>query len=140
MAQAGVISYPVPVYNNNIPIESQYYQPSQYFITAIGLGQTTTITTALNNDYVIGQLCRILIPFGYGARELNGLTGYVISQPSANQVTLSIDSTQASVFSVGPGTELPQILAIGDINTGAQNTNPQQMQTFINGSFINISP
>jgi hypothetical protein len=140
MAQAGVISYPVPIYNNNIPIEAQYYQPSKYFITAITLGQTTIVTTALNNDFDVGQLCRILIPFGYGSRELHTLTGYMISQPAPNQVELNIDSTQFTPFSVGPGTELPQLIPIGDINTGAINTNPKNMQTFINGSFINVSP
>ena len=61
MAQNSVISYPTPPYQNP-PIEPQFYQPSAFVISAITLGPQTTITTTVNNNYVIGQLCRLIIP------------------------------------------------------------------------------
>jgi len=42
-----VLSPPIPPYQN-LPIESQFYQPSQFFISAISLGTTTTVTTTVD--------------------------------------------------------------------------------------------
>jgi len=53
-----VISYPIPAYSN-VPIEPQFYKPRQFFITGLALGQTTTVTTSMPMDYVVGQQCRI---------------------------------------------------------------------------------
>ena len=134
-----VITYPIPAYSN-VPIQAQFYEPSQVFISAISLGQTTTVTTTVNHNYVIGQLCRLIIPPSFGTRQLNEQSGYVLSIPAANQVVLSINSTGYDAFISSSATTKPQILAIGDINTGASNTTPSSQQTFISGSFINISP
>lgn len=146
-----VLSYPIPLYQN-LPIEPQNYNPSQFVITAIALGQTTTITMANGtNDappnYVIGQLVRLLIPSKYGSRALNEQTGIVISIPSDSQVELNIDSTQVDPFIASP-TFLPyqqqtppQIVAIGDFNSGVLNNLGNMMTgTAIPGSFQNVSP
>lgn len=134
---------PIPPFSNP-PINPQYYQPSQFFISAISLGVQTTITTTANTNYVIGQLVRLLIPNGYGSRELNHRTGYVIAIPAANKVTLNLNSLNASPFIPTPNihlSTLPQILAIGDVNTGSINASGRSpTQTLIPGSFINISP
>lgn len=143
-----VISYPVPPYNNNIPINAQYYQPSQFFISAVTLGITTIVTTTVNNNYVIGQLCRLLIPPTFGCRQLNEAQGYVLSIPAANQVILNINSSRnVDPFVSSSATTQPQILAIGDINTGFTSTNGRSVPTIngnsqvtIPGAFINISP
>jgi hypothetical protein len=132
---------PVAPYNN-LPINAQFFQPSQFYITAIALGFTTLVTTAVNNNYVIGQLVRLLIPKGYGCTQLNQISGYVLSLPAANQVQLSINSTQnVDTFVNASLSNKPQIVAVGDINTGITSTtglsNPT---TNIPGSFINISP
>jgi hypothetical protein len=210
--------YPGPVaLFNNLPIEIQFYQPSQFTISNVTLGTTTIVTTSVNNNYVVGQLVRLLIPPGYGCTQLNELSGYVISLPGANQVEVSINSsknvnafisspfvatitniTKASkavltvnnpvsggsvlIQNVGGMTQLngnvyvvfaqntttitllvdstsfttytsggtatvfpingaiPQILAIGDVNSGQTNASgPSAVTTFIPGSFINIS-
>lgn len=131
---------PIALYNN-VPIEPQFYQPSQFFISAITLGQTTTVTTSVNNNYVIGQICRLLIPNGWGSRGLNQQTGYVIGIPASNQVELNINSIAVNPFiNIGFPTK-PQIVAIGDFNSGSINANGRApIATFIPGSFENISP
>jgi len=135
-----VVSYPVPPYSN-VPIQSQWYKPNVFIISAISLGQTTTVTTTVNNNYVIGQEVRLIIPLLCGSRQLNGISGYVIAIPSPNQVTINIFSIGSDAFkSVATGTQ-PQILAIGDINSGYINTNaPNTVIPSIPGAFINISP
>lgn len=134
--------YPGPVaLYNNLPINAQYYQPSQFFISAISLGPTTTITTTVNNNYVIGQQCRLIIPELNGCSKLNEQTGYVIAIPNPNQVTLNINSSGLNQFVTSTYPTQPQILAIGDINSGAINGNVIfETGTYIPGSFMDISP
>lgn len=137
---SSVISYPVPSYSNP-PIEPQYYQPRQFFISAISLGQTTTVTTTVDHDYVIGQQVRFIIPKSFGTRQLNEQQGYVIDLPASDQVTVSIDSSSYDTFVLSSATTRPQIMAIGDINSGIINSNGNlDTGTYILGSFINISP
>lgn len=128
---------------NNVPIHAEYYQPSDFVITAISLGVSTTITTSVNHNYVIGQLVRLHIPDNYGCIQLNEATGYVLSIPAANQVVVAIDSSLGvNQFKANPtyGPTKPQISAIGDTNSGPINTSRVNQTTFISGSFINISP
>lgn len=136
------ISGPIALYNN-LPIEPQYYAPWRFVISAVTLGLTTTVTmvipaiTTLN--YVVGQLVRLIIPPTFGCRQLNEQTGYVIAVNLPNQVTLNINSLNADPYIASSATTQAQILAVGDINTGAINMS-QATTTFIPGSFINISP
>ena len=141
-----VLSYPIPLYAN-LPIEPQFYQPNYFIISAISTGTYTTITTTANMNYVIGQQVRLLLPVKYGATQLNNQQGYVISIPSANQVVVTINSNSIDPFIASPtfipgdSTQLPQILAIGDINLGLTNASGNlNTGTFVPGSFINISP
>lgn len=135
--------YPGPVAPyNNVPIEPTWYQPRRFVISAVALGQTTTITTTTDMDYVVGQLVRLLIPKPYGCTQLNNTESYVISIPSSTQVVLQLDSSRnVNAFTSATYIEQPQILAIGDVNTGAINASgPSSITTYIPGSFINISP
>jgi hypothetical protein len=126
---------------SNPPINPQYYKPSVFTITAITLGNITTVTTSVSHNYVIGQSIRLLIPPSYGSFQLNGQQGNVIAIPSVNQVTCSINSSNSNAFVIGPTTTPAQIIAIGDVNTGPINANgPSQSSTFIPGSFQDISP
>ncbi len=136
-----VISYPIPPYSN-VKIEADFYQPNQFFISTITLGQTTVVTATANMNYVIGQLVRLLIPPSFGCIELNQRQSYVISIPAVNQVELGIDSLQnVSAFTSSSATTQPQIIAVGDVNSGSLNASGRIMTgTFIPGSFINISP
>lgn len=127
----------------NPPIHPEYFLPRVFVISAIALGTSTTVTTSLNHDYVVGQNIRFLIPDTYGTRQLNERTGLVTSIPAANQVVVDINSNGMDAFIPSPtfGPTPPQIVAIGDVNTGAINTTGRiNTGTFIEGSFINISP
>lgn len=140
MAQNQVVTYPTPLYAN-VPINAGYYQPSQFFISGITLGATTTVTTTVNHNYVVGQLVRLLIPFGFGSTQLNEQEAYVIAIPNSNQVTLNLSSIGVNPFISATFNTQPQIVAVGGINTGAINNDGNVSDlTYIPGSFINISP
>jgi hypothetical protein len=129
----------------NPPINPEYYQPSRFVIEAISYGPTTLVTTTLPNNYAKGQLVRLMIPSYWGARQLNNRQGYVITIPDDNQVVVAIDSRGYTAFGfVGADTankkQQPQIIAMGDINSGAINAAGRVMNgTFIPGSFIDVS-
>jgi len=140
MTQNQVISYPIPLYSNP-PIQSQFYKPSRFIISAITLGTTTLVTTTVDHDYVIGQLVRLIIPNPNGTYQLNEKLGYVISIPADTQVVLDIDSSTYSLFQTSTNPTQPQILATGNINSGKINNNGNlNTGTYIPGSFQNISP
>lgn len=131
---------PTPPYSNP-PIQPQNFQPSRFVITDVTLGHMTTVTTGDNMNYVIGQLVRLLIPFGYGCIQLNSAEGYVIEIPSATEVVIDIDSSiNVNEFVSYPGRTPPEILAIGDINSGIISSTGRFIpSTNVPGAFINIS-
>jgi hypothetical protein len=130
----------VPPFNNP-SIQAQFYQPSQFVISAITLGTSTTITTTLPHNFVVGNLVRILIPSSFGTYQLNERKGYVLSIPSTTSVVIGINSTSYDAYVSSTATTVAQIIAIGDINSGAINaTGLSNMGTSVPGSFINISP
>lgn len=137
----GVISYPIPAYQN-LPINSDFYLPQRFVISAISLGFTTTVTTSTDHNYVVGQQVRLIIPSNCGSYQLNESQGYVLSIPANNQVVISIDSLRnVNSFVYQSTPTQPQILAIGDINYGAINSSGRVSNiTFIPGSFRNVSP
>ena len=141
-----VLSYPIPAFSNP-PIQPQFYKPKVFVISGISVGITTIVTTTLDMDYVIGQLVRLTIPSKYGSRALNEVDGYVLSIPTTNSVEIDINSLGTDPFIASPtflpfqSRTLPQIMAIGDINTGAINaTGRLNTGTFLPGSFLDISP
>lgn len=129
-----------PPYNNP-PIEPQNFNPSQFFISNIVLGQTTTVTTTTNMNYVIGQEVRLLIPPQNGSVQLNEKKGYVVSLPASNQVVVLIDSSQnVDSFVTSTSIQQPQIVPVGDINSGKINSTGRiNTGTYVPGSFINVS-
>jgi hypothetical protein len=140
MSYPPLLNGPIPPYTNP-PINPQYYLPSRFVISAISLGTTTTVTTTVNHNYVIGQQCRLIIPPGYGCTALSEQSGFVITIPAANQVVLTTNSEGITPFINISSNQQPQILAIGDINTGAVNALGNNLtSTFIPGSFIDVSP
>lgn len=132
---------PIPPFNNP-QIEPQFFQPSQFFISAITLGSNVTVTTSTNHNYVLGQNVRLLIPFGFGSRQLNGQSGIVINIPSPTQFTLDLSGLSVDAFFNNPiFTTKAQTIAIGDVNTGIISTTGRNLPTTnVPGAFINISP
>lgn len=138
---SGVISYPIPPYQN-VPIEPQFYQPRRFVISGVILGTSTTITTLTDHDYVIGQQIRLIIPSVFGCYQLNESFGYVLEIPANNSVVVDINSSKnVDEFNFVSSNQQPAILAIGDVNTGATNISGRTNQiTYIPGSFLDISP
>lgn len=132
----------------NPTIEPLWFLPSNYTITAITRGASTTVTVNTTTsattpiNFVVGQLVRFNIPLTYGIQQISGQSGYVTSVPSNTQVVVQINSSNYDAFVPSPtyGPTPPQITAIGNINSGPSNASPTSEQTFISGSFINISP
>lgn len=148
MTSSTVISYPIPPYQNE-PINVNYYQPSQFFIQDISLGQTTTITTTTGMNYSIGQVIRLIVPAYFGSYQLNEQTGIVIEIPADNQVVttiISAENVDPFILFVPPSPLLmpyiaAQILAVGDVNNGAINSQGRVNNGISPlGAFINISP
>lgn len=127
---------------NNPPIEPQFYNPSRFNISAITNGQTTTITTSVAHNYVVGQVVRLTIPTVCKEYELDEKSGIIVSIPSTTQVVVDIFSSKFNTFVAAPATGTrPQILAIGDVNSGRVNASGRTNNaTSILGSFINVSP
>lgn len=110
------------------------YFPGVSFISGITLGTTTTIDTTDAHNFVVGQEVAFRIPNQWGTVELNSLPntlvpgspvyGYVIAVTDYNTVVVNINSSAYTPFTVNqtvasvPGLSYPQIVAVGDVNTG----------------------
>lgn len=110
------------------------YFPGETVISAISLGTTTTIDTASAHNFRVGQEVAFRIPSDWGTVQLNSLPntlvpgspvyGYVVSVTDYNTVVVNIDSSAYTAFTSNvsfagaPGRSLPQIVAVGDVNTG----------------------
>jgi hypothetical protein len=140
----GVIVGPIAPFSNP-PIEPQWFKPWRFVITAIALGQTTTVTMTIPSitflNYVVGQEVRLIIPPTNGSRQLNQVTGIVIGITPPNQVTLNINSLNCDPFVTSTARNQPQIVAIGDNNFGqVVSTGRNVGVPQVPGTFINISP
>lgn len=112
------------------------YLPGETVISAITLGATTTIDTASAHNFRVGQEVAFRIPSQWGTVELNSLPntlvpgspvyGYVTSVTDYNTVVVNINSTAFTAFTTNvavtavPGLSFPQIVAVGDVNTGGE--------------------
>ncbi len=146
----GFLSGPQPP-QNNPPIHPEWYVPSRFVISAITKGLTTTVTmlpttiegVTTDPNYVVGQEVRINIPRAYGMIQMNERNSMVISIPSSTEVILNLDSRLFNDFIASPtdDSQEPQIMAIGDFNSGAINASGRiNLGTYIPGSFRDISP
>jgi len=138
------ITGPIPPFQN-LPIMPQYFAPWAFVISGITLGVTTTVTMIIPStttlNYVVGQLVRLLIPASFGCTQLNEQTAYVLTVTAPNQVTLALNSVGGNPYISSSATTPAQIVAVGDINSGAINNNGgQNFGTYIPGSNINVSP
>lgn len=117
------------------------FAPGVSIITNITNGSTTTIDTASAHNFVVGQEVAIRIPNvspstvqQWGPTQFNSLPnntipgspiyGYVLSVTDYNTVVVNINSSSYSSFSSNipfssvPGLSFPQIVAVGDVNSG----------------------
>ena len=113
------------------------YEPGVSFISGITTGTTTTIDTTDAHNFYVGQEVAFRIPSQWGTTQLNSLPnttipgspiyGFVVAVTDYNTVVVNINSTGYTAFNsnqpltagaVSPGLTYPQIVAVGDINTG----------------------
>jgi len=112
------------------------YAPQLNIISAITTGTTTTIATAQYHNFEVGQEIAFRIPSVWGTTQLNSLPntstpgspiyGYVTSITDNWTFVCNFNSTGFTAFNSNqtvantPGSQLPQVLAVGDVNTGGQ--------------------
>lgn len=111
------------------------YEPGVDYITAISLSGTNVVVTTTNNhNFVVGQEIAFRIPSVWGSTQLNSLPNntipgspvyyYVSSLQSNTQFTCTALSAGVTAFNSNvtvasvPGLQLPQVLAVGDVNSG----------------------
>ena len=121
------MSYPN---NSNTYLPNVVNIPSALEITAISNSNPMVITTTYDatvarNTYIEGQVVKLLIPFGYGMQQANGLVAQ-ITGISGSDITVDINSTKFDVFSVPIGGEQPASLSpYGSRNLQFNNTTGQ---------------
>lgn len=129
------------------------YVPQGVSITAIATGASTTITCAQDHNFKVGQEVYFVIPSAFGMVQLDTLVyntanvvpqqAYVVSIPASNEIEVNINSAGYTAFAYptsavfAAGVSLPQVLAIGDQNTGyiAINGNQPPSPITIPGAF-----
>lgn len=109
------------------------YLPEDNVISAITLGNTTTIATTMYHNFEPGQEVAFRIPAMWGTIQLNSLPnvvipgspiyGYVVSITDNWTFVVNINSASFTAFNVNPSTiptnfTFPQVLSVGDVNTG----------------------
>lgn len=116
------------------------YLPQDNVISSITLGATTTVATTMYHNFEVGQEIAFRIPQFWGTTQLNSLPnpiipgspiyGYVTSITDNWTFVCNINSTSFTTFvqntTAGPtvtastiiGLTYPQVLAVGDVNTG----------------------
>ncbi len=110
------------------------YAPNVGFISALTLSSTTTVTTTAPTNIQVGQQVAFRIPPSWGTTQLNSLPdvlipgspiyGYVQSVTNSKTFVVNINSTGYTafnpnqVFASFPGENFPQVVAVGDVNSG----------------------
>lgn len=110
------------------------YAPGVSFISLLTLANVTTVTTTAPHNFQVGQEIAFRIPQPWGPTQLNPLPnvvipgspmyGYVISVTNSTTFVCNINSTGFTAFNVNqpfanvPGLQFPQVVAVGDVNTG----------------------
>ncbi len=113
------------------------YVPEDNVTAFITLGATTTVTTTMYHNFEVGQEIAFRIPTVYGTTQLNSLPnvlipgspvyGYVTSVTDNWTFVCSINSSAFTAFNTNQpfptlgGLNFPQVLAVGDVNSGGQS-------------------
>lgn len=124
---------------NNVGSYKKILYPNLYFpgdvvISAITTGATTTISTAGAHQFQVGQEVAFRVPSAWGTTQLNSLPntlipgspiyGYVVAVTDFQNFVVNINSTGYTAFNSNqafasyPGEKFPQVVAVGDVNTG----------------------
>jgi hypothetical protein len=115
------------------------YLPEDNIVSAVTTGSTTTIATTMYHNFTLGQQVAFRIPQQWGTTQLNSLPnvlipgqpiyGYVVSVTDNWTFVVNINSTGYTAFNTNftlpsatlGGLNYPQVLAVGDVNTGGES-------------------
>lgn len=119
--------------------------PFPYTATITGATKSNPCVITANNSFKPGQF--VIITGVEGMTQLNGPNRHIISA-NATTITIDLNSSSFSSYTTGGTLSLqdplilyPQIIAVGDINSGVVNSSGRTNNTtYVLGSFINISP
>lgn len=151
--QSNYTAFNTSTSTNNVGSWKQVLYPSLYvpgvsFISAITTGVTTSVTTTSPHNFQLNQEVAFRIPSSWGTTQLNSLPNVLIpgsptygfvSAVTSNTFTVTINSSGYTAFNSNqtvasvPGLRLPQVLAVGDANSGSLLGN------FLSPSFYNGS-
>lgn len=127
---------------NSIGVTAFIANPYTSTITAATKASHVVLTA--NNSFYANNL--LTISGVQGMTELNGSNRLIVSRTDTT-ITLDLNSTAFGTYTSGgiatlqtPIVNYPQIIAVGDVNSGQTNTGRTGNLTFVPGSFINISP
>ncbi len=111
------------------------YAPGEAVISALTLAGVTTVVTTSPHNFVVGQEVAFRIPAVWGTTQLNTLPnapipgspiyGYVTGVTNSTTVVVNIISTGFTAFNTNQtvagvrGLTFPQIVAVGDNNSGS---------------------
>lgn len=108
------------------------YCPEEAVITAINTS-TNVVTTAAAHNFQIGQEVAFRIPSVWGSTQLNSLPNipipgspnyYYVIAVTQNTFTVSTSLSAVTAFNPNqtfasfPGLKMPQVVPVGDVNTG----------------------
>lgn len=110
------------------------YAPGASYISALTLSSTTTVVTTAPHNFFVGQEVAFRIPTSWGTTQLNSLPnviipgspiyGFVTSVTNSTTFVVNINSSAYTAFNSNqifvnfPGEQFPQVVAVGDVNTG----------------------
>lgn len=133
------------------------YAPAVSMISAITTGATTTIALTMPGNYSVGQIVAFRVPSIWGTTQLNSLPNVLIpgspiygivtavsASLVAPTITVNINSTGYTAFNSNqpfasyPGEKFPQVVPVGDQNSGSLLTNFQSPQ-FWNGNSATLA-
>lgn len=100
----------------------QFY-PNINIFTAVTNSYPCIFTLVIPIYYKVNEFVSIRCPLGYGMRQIDGITGRILSvNIIANEITVDIDTTGFDPFIFVPLLQLPQIIPAGEIDTLAAAT------------------
>jgi len=95
--------------------ENPTFQPANRLVTAVTQADPASVTTSFDHDYIVGTTVRFNIPESYGMYQLNHLVGEILTIPTSDTFTVSIDTRDFDVFSVpGSPKQYAQVTPIGE--------------------------
>lgn len=95
--------------------ENPIFQPAVRLVDDVTKADPALITTSFDHDYIIGTTVRFYIPDTYGMYQLNHLVGEILTIPTTDTFTVSIDTRDFNTFSVpGSPKQYAQVVPIGE--------------------------